>query len=504
MKPDSRERPRPSWGRRLLALASALGLLYLLLLLPEREAIIPREPRREAFAWNQNSYWSELERQFTAARREGCPALTGRVDGLAGEVRRHLDEMAGKSLVPDDTAFLALETNFFQLGSLIAACPQRLPDYLQLAARVRTEVKRQSHSWNMNSGPARQRLYRLLFGARMALEEVMLQAPPGIEVPALMLGEEEASRTPAVTVLGVTVRSGDILLSRGGAPTSSLIARGNDFPGSFSHVALVHVDEQTGRLSVIESHIECGVAVASFAEYVLDQKLRVLLLRLRADLPALVADPMLPHRAASRALAEAGRRHIPYDFAMDHRDHQAQFCSEVASAAYEPFGIQLWMGLSTISAPTVRAWLGSLGVRHFETQEPSDLEYDPQLRVVAEWRDRGTLFKAHADDAVTDVMLEEAEPGRGLSYPRSRLPLARLGKAYSVALNAFGKVGPVPEGMSAATALRVSRYRQEHAAMTARLSVLAREFERRQGYCPPYWELVRLARQARGEVLGMP
>jgi len=246
------------------------------------------------------------------------------------------------------------------------------------------------------------------------------------------------------------------------------------------------------------------VAVASFPEYVADKKLRVLLLRLRADLPVLAADPMLPHKAASRALADAQGRHIPYDFAMDYRNHQAQFCSEVASAAYEPFGVHLWTGLSTISSPTVRAWLGSLGVRHFETQEPSDLEYDPQLRVVAEWRDRATLFKAHADDAVTDVMLEAAEPDRGLSYSRLRLPLARLGKAYSVALNAFGKVGPVPEGMSAATALRVARYREDHAAVTARLLALAQEFQTRQGYRPPYWELVRLARRARQEVLGKP
>ena len=31
--------------------------------------------------------------------------------------------------------------------------------------------------------------------------------------------------------------------SAGGAATSALIARGNDFPGNFSHIALVHVDE---------------------------------------------------------------------------------------------------------------------------------------------------------------------------------------------------------------------------------------------------------------------
>ena len=45
------------------------------------------------------------------------------------------------------------------------------------------------------------------------------------------------------------------------------------------------------------------------------------------------------------------------------------------------------------------------------TLEPSDLEYDPQLTVVAEWHDPGTLFKDHLDNAVTDVLLEDANSG---------------------------------------------------------------------------------------------
>lgn len=352
----------------------------------------------------------------------------------------------------------------------------------------------------MNSPTHRTQLYRLVHGGRMALEEAMLQAPPDAKLPEVVRGDDEPSRTPAANILGVTVHSGDILLSRGGAPTSALIARGNDFPGNFSHVALLHVDEQSGQTCVVESHIERGVAVATFDEYLRDKKLRVLVLRLRADLPALVADPLLPHKAASRALAEARRRHIPYDFAMNWHDHDAQFCSEVAAAAYEAFGVRLWMGLSHISSPTVRAWLASLGVRHFETQEPADLEYDPQLRVVAEWRDRTTLFKAHVDDAVTDAMLAEAEPGVPLRYSLARLPLARVVKVYSVALNLLGKVGPIPEGMSAATALRVGDYRRAHAAIASRVLLLAEEFKNQRGYPPPFWELVRLARQARREV----
>jgi len=346
---------------------------------------------------------------------------------------------------------------------MVAACPEGLNDYIALATRIRSEIKTQSRHWDLKALPVRQRLYRLLFGARMALEEVMLQAPASVEIPQSIPGADVDSRTPSASFLATRVHSGDILLSRGGAPTSALIARGNDYPGSFSHVALVHVDEHSHRAFVVESHIERGVTVSSLEDYLADKKLRIVVLRIRPDLPALLADPMLPHKAAASARAQAESTHIPYDFAMDYQRHDAQFCSEVVSAAYEPAGVHLWQGMTFISSSTVTAWLGSLGVRHFETLEPADLEYDSQLYVVAEWRDLNTLFKAHVDDAVTDVMLDEAKPGETLPYQLSMLPVTRLAKAYSFILNLFGKVGPVPEGMSATTALRVKRFRTDHA-----------------------------------------
>lgn len=257
------------------------------------------------------------------------------------------------------------------------------------------------------------------------------------------------------------------------------------------------MDEKTAHPSIIESHIESGVGISTLDKYLADKKLRIMVLRPRADLPQLRANPMLPHLASAEALRKSTSRHIPYDFAMDHRDHNAQFCSEVVSAAYEEAGLKLWKASTVISSPTVTAWLGSVGVRHFETQEPADLEYDPQLSVVAEWRDRGTLFKAHVDDAVTDVMLETAQPGQPLDYQSWMLPASRAAKAYSYILNLFGKVGPVPEGMSAATALRVKKYRTEHDALAARVLTLSTNFQAAHGYAPPYWQLMTLAKQAR-------
>ncbi len=243
----------------------------------------------------------------------------------------------------------------------------------------------------MNSTETKNTLYRLLYGNRIAIEEIMLQLPE-IQVSSLIKGIDEPSSTPSANILGVIVHSGDILVSRGGAPTSALIARGNDYPGNFSHIALVHIDEKTKFISIIESHIERGVTVSSLEEYLNDKKLRIMVLRLRSDL--ISDNPMLPHQAAEYSLEEAKRKHIPYDFEMDINESEKQFCSEVASSAYKKYGITLWTGLSTISSKGTRNWLAAFGVKYFETQEPSDLEYDPQISVVAEWRDpANTLIK---------------------------------------------------------------------------------------------------------------
>jgi len=124
------------------------------------------------------------------------------------------------------------------------------------------------------------------------------------------------------------------------------------------------------------------------------------------------------------------------------------------------------------------------------------LDHVPQLIVAAEWRDPAQLLRDHIDNAVIDVMLEGASRGDAIRYAWYRLPLYRLAKAYSVVLNAFGTVGPIPEGMSAAAALRNTAFSERQRALAAATAQRAAEHTRREGYPPPYWRLVALAREA--------
>src|SRR2546422_7361263 len=126
-------------GRTVLALIA----LYVLLLIPASDPVVTKPAKSGSFAWNQDEFWSALEAQFKEARSQGCERLASRIDSSFSGFAQSLNEIAAKRLAPEDPRFDLLETNLFRLAPLIGACPNRLPDFIQLATRMREVVKEQ-------------------------------------------------------------------------------------------------------------------------------------------------------------------------------------------------------------------------------------------------------------------------------------------------------------------------------------------------------------------------
>ena len=59
--------------------------------------------------------------------------------------------------------------------------------------------------------------------------------------------------------------------------------------------------------------------------------------------------------------------------------------------------------------------------------------------------------------------------------------------------NRFGKIGLIPEGMSATQALKNETFVAMHAAVKSPTLQMADEFMKSNGYRPPYWQLVKFA-----------
>jgi hypothetical protein len=487
------------FAKRILYFIAALGLLYLLLLIPDsKEKNVTVETGKKPFAWNRDAQWLQMEELFKQAKQMDTTKLDSLINAYRTVAEKEFTLLQNKNTPAQDSAWTRTENSFFILASQVAVKQNYIPWLIGYYTRLRNLIKQQSQQWDINELTARNTVYTLLYGLRAAVEEVLLQTD-SLHFPAAMLVNNEKSFTPAASIFGIEVHSGDLLVSRGGAEVSALISRGNDYPGNFSHIALIYVDEKTKEPFLIEAHIEKGVAIATVAQYENDKKLRFMVMRPRADLPAMIADSMLPQKAAKRMFDEAGKRHIRYDFKMNFNDTIEMFCSEVASYAYRTNGLQVWKYPSTISSAGVVNWLHDFGVENFVTQMPSDLEYDPQLAVVAEWRDPETLFKDHIDNAVMDALLEKANKGEVIDYNIWKLPIVRVIKGYCIIKNLFGKIGMIPEGMSATRALKNQTFVAMHVKVKNKTMQMADEYFKKNGYRPPYWQLIKFANAAASE-----
>lgn len=479
--------------KKILYVILSLVLLYFLLLIPTEKLIEPKVAAKKQFVWNRDSLWNSLEKEFIEAKLKGCADIDGEIKNNFILLNLSVEQIEKSSTQPDDLIYEKLEEEIFKTAALVGGCDKYSADYLEMFSRIRRVVKAESINWKMNDAVSRNAIYKIIYGGRAAVEELLLQTRNN-KLSELILENDEGSQTPSTSILGVKIHSGDVLVSRGGAPTSALIARGSDYPGNFSHIALVYVDAKTKLPYIIESHIERGVVISSIYDYLKDKKLRVMVMRLRKNLPQLIIDPMLPHKAASLAYQRTEAEHIPYDFEMNFNNDNKWFCSEVASSSYKKLGIQLWMHGSSISSAGTAKWLAGFGVTNFETQEPSDLEYDPQLTVVAEWRDLETLYQDHVDNAIVEALLDEANAGKELRYNLYLLPFARLTKLFSELQVMLGFDGMIPEGMSAESGLRHQKYENIFNAVKQKVLADAEQFYSKYKYQPPYWKIVGFAK----------
>ena len=62
--------------------------------------------------------------------------------------------------------------------------------------------------------------------------------------------------------------------------------------------------------------------------------------------------------------------------------------------------------------------------------------------------------------------------------------------------NLFGKIGIIPEGMSATSALKNQSFVAMHVRLKNKTIKLADDFIKKNGYRPPYWQLIKFAEDA--------
>jgi Permuted papain-like amidase enzyme, YaeF/YiiX, C92 family len=470
----------------LFRILAAIILLYLILMIPfTSENPVRLTTTERPFEWGSDTLWSKLETDFEHLNANHDTNISTQLINYQNQTDSLIQLISNNGNALLSPAADSLLISFFNYSILIPIQPSFTDSLYARYKKIRVAVK-EIQQLLPDDIHTKRSIYKLLYGTRAAMEEIILQLPKKSD--ALMIFDSGNEDPSGINVHGLQIKSGDVLLSRGSASVSALIARASNFPGNFSHVALLHINETNKNISVIESHIEKGVAIADSTAYFKDKKQRVLVLRKR-----FTNDKMLAHKAAGAMLEKLSKQSIPYDFSMDFQDADRMFCSEVASYAYSTQGIELWSVPSGISHPGAVSWLNSFGVQYFSTQMPSDLEYDKEMMLITEWYDRDLLWEDHVYNAAMDALYEQAKRGLKPEALSWLLPVARVLKGWSFVKNKLGYIGPIPEGMNATTALKNMWLTKNHEDLVQKIKASATEFQKTKGYLPPYWQLVKMA-----------
>lgn len=230
----------------------------------------------------------------------------------------------------------------------------------------------------------------------------------------------------------ITLRSGDLIISRGNAYTSASIARIVEIDSQFSHLAMIYIpngekiemtiDEaiKSKDILVLEAHIEIGSTIRPFKDYAQDGNARNVLFR--------YPDRKLAHKAALETfryletyrnkqrekdknreeLADVNYA-VPYDFKMILDDASEIFCSEVGYYGFKKVGVQVPTFLSDID-PQID-FAKRLGIQGSKIFAPGDMEVDLKFEMLAEFRNfkklKGVRLKDMAISGILKWMKED-------------------------------------------------------------------------------------------------
>jgi hypothetical protein len=210
------------------------------------------------------------------------------------------------------------------------------------------------------------------------------------------------------------LKSGDVILSRGNAYSSAAIARIGNNDMQFSHLSFVYVDDN-GKAWTTEAHIEIGSVVAPIQTHIDQGNSRSVVFRYK--------DEKLAHKAAKAIFlkvqkAQKTKKNIQYDFAMDYKDDERIFCSEIIHLGFQMASngkedVPLYKSKFNKGLVSFLQILGiNISENNFETFDtfaPGDIQFDPSFEMVAEWRNPSKMSDSRIKDMILTKMFDWME-----------------------------------------------------------------------------------------------
>lgn len=197
-------------------------------------------------------------------------------------------------------------------------------------------------------------------------------------------------------------RSGDIFMVKGKTIPGSVVSEISIPRSVFSHLGLVHVDEKTRQVSVIQNFGNVSVKIYPLKEFLAYDNFRLVLLRPDdAEAGKKAAD------YAFRKVKESQARNIdiPYDFHAHYNDEKEQDCIEVIYHAYKS-GTGGKFIIPEVKSSINFSNLNMMErfmIKNGERMVPGDLESDTRFNIEWEW----TNYKLVRESWMKDALVSE-------------------------------------------------------------------------------------------------
>lgn len=212
------------------------------------------------------------------------------------------------------------------------------------------------------------------------------------------------------------LKSGDVILSRGGAYSSAAIARIGENDFQFSHLSFVYRNPlENDKMYTTEAHIEIGSVTAPFEDHLNEKNSRSVVFRYSDINQAHEASEYMYKRVKARS--ETGKN-IEYDFSMNYKDDSKLFCSEIISSGFHhvlPKEDYIPKFKSNFTAGII-PFLNNIGVnvnsenvKTMDVFSPGDIQFDPRFDLVMEWRNPKKMEESRVKDFILTKLFEKMD-----------------------------------------------------------------------------------------------
>ncbi len=280
-----------------------------------------------------------------------------------------------------------------------------------------------------------------------------------------------------------SLKSGDILLSRGNAFTGAVISRIGSVDNQFSHLAIVYIADGSikeflnrdkemeafvpGQIYILESVLDNGLQVVTLDFYLKEDKARLAHFRYVGNGKQSDTELQEMRKLAAQKLAEkAATGKMPYNFSMDMNTDETLFCSQAVAYAYHlacsemnqdcqtsPLAVSANTGhaypfpvLSTViekeaTGKYINQLADMLQLAGEKVFAPADVDMDPSIELVGEWRQYKNIAGRRIHDMVFTKVFQWMEEG-GYKFKDSSPIVDDLSYVGQLLASSFEKMPP--------------------------------------------------------------